>query len=113
MLAFPGSSFLLGTLRLALPIWVVKVAAFPAVSTRTAFHPTEAMTLFRFTNRHRIPRRVSSSLKLLLGSLLPSRLNELTGNANEVLITRIRVSNFAPLVVGDVFADAGVIANLV
>ena len=113
MLAFPGSSFLLGTLGLALPIWVVKVAAFPAVSTRTAFRPTEAMTLFRLTNRHGIPSRVSSSFKLLLGSLLPSRLDELTDNANEVLLTTIWMSNFAPLVVGDVFADAGVVANLV
>ena len=92
---------------------VVKVAAVPAVSTRTAFQPTEAMTLFRFINRHRIPRRVSSSFELPAGSKLPSRLKELTDNANEVRVTTIGMINIAPLLVGNVLANAWVMLNLV
>ena len=113
LLAFPGPSFSLGTRGAAFPIWFVKLGAIPSVSARTAFHPTEAMTLLGLTNRHSTPRCVSSSLKFLSGNELSSRFHLLTGNADKVRITTIGVLGIAPFVVGDVFANAGVVLHLV
>ena len=113
LLAIPVPTFSLGTLGTTLTIMIVKVGAIPSVSARTAFRPTEAMTLLGLNNRHGTPRVVSSSLKFLAGNELSSRFHVLTGNTDKVRITTIGVLGIAPFVVCDVFANAGVVLHLV
>ena len=113
LLAIPFPTFSLGTLGTTLPIRIVKVGAILSVSARTVFHPTEAMAFLGFTNRHGIPRGVPSALKFPAGNELSPRFHELSGNADKVRITPVKMANITPFVVCDVLANAGVVLQLV